>query len=64
MRAQGPNTSFLKDKFLVSEKGVVSYFLYNFEGYIRRNGYVFNKYYWEAMKNEKKIYLVAINARV
>ena len=27
MRAQGPNTSFLKDKFLVSEKGVGMYLM-------------------------------------
>ena len=34
------------------ELGVL--FLSDFEGYIRRNPYVFNKVYWEAMKNEKK----------
>ena len=28
-------------------------FLSDFEGYIRRNHYVFNKVYWEAMKNKK-----------
>ncbi len=33
------------------ELGVL--FFIDFEGYIRRNRYVFNKVYWEAMKNEK-----------
>ena len=41
--------------FLMNYYELCVLFLSDFEGYIQRNRYVFNKVYWEAMKNEKSL---------